>query len=413
MVLEKDKIKRDYLDKIKNIWIEASDCFPDFLNPICRSTQAENEIFIQSVFDHLKKQLNKYPRLPFKQKKWKHKTVSMLQEVLSSETIICVHHYMDQQSIDTLQESLTQFLRHVRKFAPAMPLDGIGQAIRNYIVFTMFSEIHKLDHSFHRACFGYSMLYPFTDNYIDSHEISGKEKKQYNQLIKDKIEGRQIHPQSEHQKKTCDLLQMIELEYPRNRDLSISNLLLMMLDAQENSLLQQNGNTLLSYDERLDISLYKGGISVLIDGYFVNKELSAHDLLFYLEFGFFLQLADDLRDIHEDSIYGNQTIFTVDFDFQHQERIVNKMLHFIQIVMHSFQAENNHFKEFILTNCYQLIFSSVTESREFFSTEYLEHLEQYLPASCSFLDNIKHDQSETSNRGSQEHYMKMLDAMIF
>lgn len=413
MVLEKDIIKECYLDKIKNEWLASEDSFPTFLTAICHTTKSENEMYIQTVSGDFSKQLNNFPRFPIRRKKWKQKILNIFQNILSTETILYVHNFMNQQTLQSLQDDLMEFLRHVRSFAPELSIDGIGQAIRNYIVYTMFVELHHLNHSFNKACFGYSMLYPFTDNYIDSNEYSDAEKKLYNQIIREKIQGKEIHPTSTHQQKTCELLQTIESEYSRETNSTIYNLLLMMLDAQENSLLQQNTDSILSANERLDISLYKGSISVLIDGYLVKKEITENDLLFYLKFGFFLQLADDLRDIKEDSANGNQTILTLDYQFEQQEKIVNKMLHFVHGIMHSYPAENNLFKDFILSNCYQLIFSSVTESREFFSNDYLNNLEQYLPVTYSFLDNVKHNQPKNIRSITPDKNIKILDTLIF
>jgi len=412
MVLKKTIVKDFCQNKIKNEWIGSEDSFPDFLSAISNKTKAENEKYIQTISISLRKQINSFSRFPIGRKRWKRKTLNLFKQVLSNESIIGTHRILSQQTIDSFQDELIEFLRQVRKFSPELSIDGIGQAIRNYIVYLMFNELNQVNNGFNTACFGYSMLYPFTDNFIDSKEYSDEEKKQYNQIIRDKIEGKIVHPESTHEEKTCALLQAIESKYPRNNDSTIFNLLLMMLEAQEDSLFQQNTINSLTFDERLDISLYKGGISVLIDRFFVDKEITEDDLLFYLEFGFFLQLADDLRDIEEDCNNGNQTIFTLDLQFEQQEKIVNKMLHFLHRIMDSYQIENNNFKIFILENCYQLIFTSVAGSKSFFSKEYLDKLEIYLNFSYLFLENLENSQPKNNNLGTTYNYMKILDEMI-
>jgi len=412
MILQKEIIKNCCLGKVKNEWLASKDSFPTFLIAISSKTKSENEKYILSVSDDFKEQFNHFSHIPMRRKRWKKKTLNLLKQVLSTETIIGTHLFLSQENLDSFQEGLTEFLRNVRRFAPELSIDGIGQAVRNYIVYLMFNELNQLPHDFNAACFGYSMLYPFTDNYIDSKEYSDEDKKQYNEIIRDKIEGNRIHPKSIHHKKTCDLLQAIESRYPRNHDSTIYNLLLMMLEAQEDSLLQQNTLCTLTADERLDISIYKGGISVLIDRFFVEKEITEEDMVFYLEFGFFLQLADDLRDISEDSNDGNQTIFTLDLGFNQQEKIVNKMLHFLNQIMDSYHAENNIFKDFILSNCYQLIYLSVAGSMGFFSTEYLDKLGNYLNVNFVFLENIKTNTYKNNIINVQDNYMKILDEMI-
>jgi hypothetical protein len=319
---------------------------------------------------------------------------------------------MDRRMLGAFQDELKDFLRHVRAFAPELPIDGIGQAIRNYIVYMMFARIHQVKQDFSTACFGYSMLYPFTDNYIDSRNYSDKDKAEYNHIIRDKIIGREVQPRSPHQHKTCELLGMVESEYPRELDSTVFKLLLMMLEAQEESLRQQSPEDALTLSERLDISLYKGGISVLIDRFFVNKEITEADLTFYLSFGFFLQLADDLQDIKEDRENGHQTILTLDTTYAREERIVNKMLHFVQKITDSYPSDNDVFKNFVLSNCRQLINSSIIASREYFSKEYLETMEGFFPVSYQFLEKMNSNRIDNKDIKIQKRYMKILDEMI-
>lgn len=405
-------IKGNCLNTIKSQWLASSNLFPEFLSEISNEIKMQNELYIQTVLNDIQKQLKIFPRFPIGRKKWTKKTQDILNNILNEETIIGIHHSMDQQTLDSFQEELKDFLRHVRKFAPELSFAEIGQAIRNYTLYVMLKEIHQTKSGFHMVCFGYSMLYPFTDNYIDSIQYTDKQKLEYNQIIRDKLEGKEVHPTSLHQQKTCDLLQAIETEYPRDNNSTIFMLLLMMLEAQEESIRQQKKGFSLTCEERLDISLYKGGISVLIDRFFINKEITEADLNFYLGFGFFLQLVDDLQDIKEDSEQGNQTIFTVDFQSEQEESIVNKILHFIHNLMTTYQAENDIFKNFILSNCYQLIYSSIIGSKEFFSDEYIDQLENYLPITYPFLENMKKNQMDHTDFKLHNKYMKILDELI-
>lgn len=412
IMIDRNAIIDKCIPQIRNDWLAAGDAFPDFLPVISEGTRLANEGFVQSVIDNFQSQMKCFPVNPFVRRKWKRKTQDMIDNALNNESIISIHKYMDQRMIKEFQDELKEFFRHVRKFAPELDLDGIGQAARNYIVYAMFKEIENEKSGFNNACFGYSMLYPFTDNYIDSPNISESEKNEYNRIICDKIEGHEVHPRTLHQKKTCGLLQKIEERYARDIDSSVFILLLMMLEAQENSLHQQNSSILLTEEERLDISLYKGGISVLIDRFFVDKEITGEDLIFYLGFGFFLQLADDLQDINEDSRKGHQTILTVDTEVGHEERIVNKMFHFVRKMMDDYKADNEEFKNFILLNCYQLVYSSIIQSSEFFSEGYLDEMEIHLPVSRRFVQSMKNNRINDIDIKIQEKYMKILDEMI-
>jgi hypothetical protein len=412
MTLNKNMIQNIYLFQLKNVWLLSESSFPSFLETTAIEKQIDNQEFMESFILKFKKQIHHFPKFSFGKKRWKRKTLSMFNQVLNKETIIGIHHSIDSPTLALFQTELKDFLRQVRLFSDELDLSGIGQATRNYVVYMMFNELHQIKPFYNQAAFGYSMLYPFTDNYIDSKLYTAEEKHNYNNLIREKIMGNPISTESIHQLKTCDLLQMIEDKYPRNHDNTIFDLLLMMLDAQEESLLQQHHGPYLSLDRRLDISLYKGGISVLIDRYFVNCPLTKEDLNFYLGFGFFLQLADDLQDIKEDSTQGNQTIFTLDLNPSELEKIVNQMFHFVYNLMNAYETPKKEFQGFILQNCYQLIISSVLGSKEYFSSDYITSLEKHFPISFDYLEKLKSSMVVNKENKESLNYMSILDEMI-
>lgn len=404
--------KNYYLMSIKKAWKSANDTFPNYICEISYEVKENNERFIQTFSDKIKKQLKRYHHLPFWHKHWKSKTLRIFEDILLTENIFCVHQSMSEAQIMNFKVEIMNFLRETRTFAPELAFGDIGQAVRNYIVYAMFKQMHQDNSGLNQAAFGYSMLYPFTDNFIDNKSNSAKEKMEYNQLIRDHLEGKEPTASSIHQQKTCDLLQAIETIYPRKTQNSIFDLLLMMLEAQEFSIQQQHKDHPLTSEERLDISVFKGGISVFIDRYFVQKEITEQDIFFYLGFGFFLQLADDLQDIKEDNSRGHSTLFTINTNSESEEKLVNKILHYLHDLMTDFHPENNQFKDFILSSSYLLVLSSVLSSKEFFSPEYITKIETHLPVTNSYLENMLNNKIENMDSITQEKYMKLLDALL-
>ncbi|RDY28848.1 hypothetical protein, partial [Lachnotalea glycerini] len=256
--METNSLKEYCLTVIKSDWLAASTSFPEFIAEISPLKKDENMLYIQENSFIFNKQLKRFPRLYLLRKRWKKKMFKLFENILTHETIIGIHNYMDKQDLDALQSELMQFLCQTRSFAPELNFDGIGQAIRNYIVYAMFKQLNCQKAGFNQACFGYSMLYPFTDNYIDNPDITNQQKAEYNRVIRDKIQGKTICSKSIHTQKTCDLLRAIEDKYPRSSHKDIYDLLLMMLEAQEDSMQQQCMENTLTQSERLDISIYKG-----------------------------------------------------------------------------------------------------------------------------------------------------------
>lgn len=412
MLCEKEAFVEKYLDRVKKSWLSAAEHFPEFLPAVSEEVKDENNKYIQTVAAELHKQLIAFPRLPYKRSSWRQDMLKLIYDLLFNENVIAIHKALDESSLTAFYEELTEFLRQERLFSPELRLDEIGQAVRNYIVYAMFKHIHRDDTPFNMAGFGYSMLYPFTDNYIDSKKHSPEEKRRYNRLIYDKLTGAAVTPVSRHQLKTCELLSAIENTYPRDSYPDLYSLLLMMLDAQELSLKQHATDSILSEDERLNISLYKGGVSVLIDRCLVRKPLNDKEIILYLGLGFFLQLADDLQDIGEDSRQGSQTLLTLHIAPEEREGIVNKLLHFIHDTLGSFKAENDIFKNFVLANCYRLIYTSVIGSREYFSYAYIRKLEQLLPVKTDYIQKLKENLYMPMDRKSDKKYLKMLDVLI-
>lgn len=404
-------VKNTYLSDIKRLWTLSSDTFPDFLKEYSPEEQEKNKIYLQKVIEEFNLHTKKYPRLPFFQKKWKDKTYSILYRVLNEETILNLHSCLSSERLESFVSEIQEFLREVRGYTPELTLDGIGQAMRNYIVYQMFKEIHLDTSGFLKACYGYSMLYPFTDNYIDNGALTTGEKGRYNKLIRDYIMTGRAEPLCGYDEKTLYFLECIRKTYQEKELKNITDLLLMMLDAQEESLRQQKKELLLNARDRLDISLYKGGMSVLIDRFFVKNKMSGADMLFYLGFGFFLQLADDLQDIAEDSGKGSQTLLTLDLSAEQEEKTVNRLFFFIRDLCGSHPSGNNDFLRFVLANCYLLLLMGIYKSREYFTSGYLKKMERFFPVPFSCLETMGYIPFENSGK-DQEKLMKIMDTML-
>lgn len=392
MKFDTNEIRSVGIPEIREKWLESPDTFPDFLNEFPEKLRHENEKYFKSTINKIRKIVSKFPSdsdnmtksILNKRAVWRKKMTARIQDVLNHEKALGIHRVMSRDRILSFYEELESFLALERSFAPELKMDGIGQAVRNYIVYAMFVELAGGTPGLNPAAFGYSMLYPFTDNYIDSTEITDIDKHDYNIMIREMIAGNKVNPLPGHQDKTCELLRMIADKYPRNEDESIYTLLQMMQEAQEQSLRQQDRAEHLPETERLDISLFKGGLSVLIDRCFVDRELTSEDMLFYFGFGFFLQLADDLQDISEDIRNGHQTLMTLDVSFQESEKNVNKLFWFVRRIAGEYKAEKEEFKQFVLENCYMLLCTSVLGSKNISDRNTLTDFK----STCRYPDSI-------------------------
>ncbi len=73
------------------------------------------------------------------------------------------------------------------------------------MVYAIFREQNGLPQNVLPPFFGYSMLYPFTDNFLDDPSHTEEEKIHYNKLIHHRISGLPVTLLSLHEEKTAML----------------------------------------------------------------------------------------------------------------------------------------------------------------------------------------------------------------
>jgi len=390
MIFKKDRITDICFKSLKPLWLSTSNEFPAFLNTISVETKTTNETYIQSNGKKMSRHWNKLSTskmqwIPYYRKRWAKKTETQLNQFLQGETILNISSYVSPDTLSNIGAELKKFLYAARQFEPDLSVSDLGQAVRNYLVYAIFLELMGKAQNFTPAIFGYSMLYPITDNYIDSNR-SSEEKRAYNMMIHDKINGVPVSPASHHDIQTCKLLSDIETVYPHDKETDIYSGLMLMLEAQQESLLQQRKEDRLPMEKRLDISLYKGGISVLIDRYLADSHISDEELRFFLGFGFVLQLADDLQDISSDLLECSQTLFTLEQNPDTLEKLVNQLLQFVYKLFQGYTFANTEFQKFLFQGTVHLLLMSTQMSQEHFNMDYLQKLETYFPVHFAFLN---------------------------
>lgn len=189
-----------------------------------------------------------------------------------------------------------------------LTLEEVFQAMRNVWIMNSLQLIWDLPLEITPSVYAYSMLYPYTDNFLDDPEVSDLGKKQFNQKLSDLIQGIPQTSNNFHQKRVFQLISEIENQYPRDRFPMVYEGLGLIQDAQILSLSQDQSETL-TKENLLELSFYKGGSSVLGDACLVKGALNPQEITFTFNYGTFLQLIDDLQDVEEDCANGHQTLF--------------------------------------------------------------------------------------------------------
>ena len=379
---------------IRTTWEEQPDRFPEFLQentdifPMIKAGQKkENESLVQEFTQKVQKKLRQKPKSKEARNALTQELEQDFMNFLDREQILYLSSWMSPQLLDAFKRETKHFLDDVRAFDEELRPEQIWQTLRNYFIYAMIVDMQGVEQHAEDPILAYSLLYPYTDNYIDDARITRQEKEHYNRMISAKLKGESVLGRNALEEKTCRLLDMILTAYIGPKQKKISESLLQLLEAQTCSIRQQK--TDVTEDQILEISIWKGSSSVLTDYLFATEDWKEYEETFYLKFGFLLQLVDDLQDIEEDNAAGNHTLMTEADRHQCLERYVNRLLWFTWNEIRSFEPVNPALKGFVLKHCVEISLLSAAMNQQFFANSYLRALEPYLPFSLDFLQKIK------------------------
>ena len=282
---------------------------------------------------------------------------------------------LEKELFDGIMDVTERFIAQARDFDPEFKSIDIMQAMRNVWIMNIVQMIAGGKPEYTPSIFAYSMLYPYTDNYLDSRDVSQEDKKQFNRRLASRIKGEAIKPKDALEKKTFSLIAMIEGQYPRGSYPEVFGSVLSILQGQVESLSQQ-AETACDENDILRISAEKGGTSVLADAYLVCGSLDESLFEFNFGYGFMLQLIDDLQDAAQDRKNRHITIFSGMDERAKFDETVNRLINFVAGALDYEKASDSPYisdiKKMITDNCILMIFQAVSKNRKFFTGKYLK-----------------------------------------
>ncbi len=282
----------------------------------------------------------------------------------------------------------TELARWARKFDPALTQSDITQACRNAWTACGLQLLLGERAVLTPSILGYSLLYPYTDNYLDRRDITAEAKIRFSTRLRDRLRGRNSTPDP-HESAPWALVGLIEDQYPRASYPQIFDCLLAIHRAQEQSLAQLRSDAPPPTAEILRITCAKGGTSVLADACFARGVLDENESNFAFAWGVLLQLGDDLQDIREDLQRGSVTLFThaIALDIQ-LDGLVTQLLNFSEQVaaaMDALPTGTSTLKNLMRMSWRSLIIGAVANASDFFSPAFLREAERRSPFRFDFL----------------------------
>lgn len=239
------------------------------------------------------------------------------------------------------------------------------------------------------AILAYSLLYPYSDNYLDSTDVSVQIKLGFSERFKSQLNGHKLPANNQREAAIWALVAMIEEQFTRVRYPQVYECLLAIHRAQEESIAQQHDSGRCSDLEILRISSAKGGTSVLTDACLAHGWLSEEESRFAFLWGVLLQLGDDLQDVREDLQRGSATVFTRAVTMGRPlDASVIQLLNFSDHVteeMNNLPSASHMLRRVMRSSWRSLITGAVAESHELFTPAFLGKAENASPFRFHFL----------------------------
>lgn len=389
------------LDTVLQLWNESSELPPSnlkiYLLEEKDSREKQCELFFQQT-----KRVSKRAKLS-------KEIVEMRKSEMLRSLTDFFQHTLD-YSADELQTLLSDemvrstwsFLKAAKAYDSSLRIEDAFQALRNVWILNGLQMIMGKEIGLTPSIFAYSMLYPYTDNYLDTQEITTVEKMAFGVRFAARIAGAELEPENPQEEKIFEMIELIEGEWPRNRFPKLYQSLLDIHEAQSDSVRLIEGVADLNFDERLAVCMHKGGTSVVADGILLLGQLSAEQEQFLYLYGAYLQLLDDWQDLTEDKTAGVLTAFAYASGERTLDTLLSKCWHLGQQVICQAEVMNSPqvglFQSLMQKSIDLFLVEAVQGSSASFSSEYLVRMEAFSPVSFQFIQQKKRSFSPFQNQ---------------
>jgi hypothetical protein len=289
---------------------------------------------------------------------------------------------------DKFKNVSKDFFYRAREFGPELSPENIYQGIRNVWIMNGLQLMVGVPVEITPSIFGYSMIYPYSDNYLDDLSVSDEEKKAFSKRFNKRLHGELVIPANPTEEQLFKLVGMFEMQYNRNEFPEVYESLYAIQNGQTRSLELINSNGLGEAKIR-EICFEKGGASVLADGYLVAGRLTCKQEQALFGYGVYLQLLDDIQDVKEDTEGQTKTLFSCRHKNSPLGVFVNKTINFGRTIMQEMKCFDGVDIEVMLRlmnrSIEMMIIESAGMNPDYYPEEYLAELEKHSPLRFSYL----------------------------
>ncbi|HSK88146.1 MAG TPA: hypothetical protein VK880_07320, partial [Anaerolineales bacterium] len=245
-----------------DLWWESDTSLPD-LGPLYTApAQVQNEKHLLEFLGEVDRVLSSPPRGRAEAQAVQARLGAAFR-VLAEQAMGFEAGELDRLPSQAFSDVSEDFVRSARAFDPQLSGEDIYQAGRNAWTANGLQWLLGLPVQNTPSIFAYSLLYPYTDNYLDDPAISVATKVAFNERFRRRLAGELLAPANPHERVIFDLVALIETQYSRPDHLAVFESLLDIHHAQGQSLKLMRQAAAPGEVDVLGLSFGKGGTSVL------------------------------------------------------------------------------------------------------------------------------------------------------
>jgi len=368
-----------------DLWWECDTSLPDLGPGYTARAQIENE---ENLLRFLK-QVDHLLSNPLHSREEAQRAQSRLGAAfrcLAEETLGFTAAQLDLLPSQAFSSASEEFVREARAFDPGLSGEDIYQAGRNAWTAHGLQWLLRLPVQLTPSILAYSLLYPYSDNYLDNPDIEVAAKRAFNERFRRRLAGDSLTPVNAQEQVIFDLVSMIENQFSRSNYPAVFESLLAIHHAQSQSLSLLRAAAPGEVDV-LGLSFAKGGTSVLADGYLVSDALTDAQRHYSYGHGIFAQLLDDLEDIESDSQAGRLTVYSQPAGHWPLDGLANRTFQFgrkVLMRLDCFDVEES-VRELIERGANLFLIDAISRMDRYYTRAYLQALETHSPFRFSFL----------------------------
>ncbi len=400
----------NYVSQFTRMWNESSSSFPTGLESYSNSEKTQKEDGFEKFQSQLKAEL--------KDQETKKGTPDnfYLIRLLSGffkDTAGYPSNLIEVMFSEPMIASTHSFIQVAKKFDPAIGFEELFQAVRNVWIMNGLQFLMNRKVCLTPPIFAYSMLYPYTDNFLDNPEVAAGEKQDFGRRFEKRLRGFDVPVCHEQERKIFRMVELIEGYWDRYEFPEVYESLLGIHHAQQKSTDLITRGRELPLNDIFSICVEKGGMSVIADGYLVFGKLSEEEKEFFYYYGAYLQLLDDLQDVNSDLADSLMTAYS---SLARNEKLDEWLcktyslgLSVLRCADRLQSARLPEFKALMKRSIDLFLIGAVFTNHQFFSEEFVCQFEKFSPVGFDFIRKKDKVMSPYQNKMFEQVLKRVID----